>query len=190
MNQKFLLALFISACFFAACGDKERQQQLDEREQAIAKQEMDFATKAADYQSLIKMRDSLRSRKTDTVAFQQWPEGIPGNWNSKTLCRESDCSDYVVGDQRSDTWVFEGDSTGIFMRVINKDKILRVYNAHVDSTGIRLHYKTDSTATRQVDISVVLDRAGNDLMKGTQTISVNNSCTAKFSVELTRNSNP
>ncbi|MCX2480723.1 hypothetical protein OQY15_16575 [Pedobacter sp. MC2016-15] len=190
MNQKLLLTLFISACLFVACGDKDREKQLDAREQAIAKQETDFAAKAADYQSLIKMRDSLRSKKPDTLALQQWPEGIPGNWNGKTLCRESDCTDYVVGDQRSDTWVFEGDSTGIFMKVINKDKILRVYNAQVDSTEIRLHYKTDSTATRQVDISVVLNRAGNDLMKGSQTISVNNSCTAKFSVELTRNSNP
>jgi len=189
MNRKLLLALFISACFFVACGDKDREQQLDQREQAIAKQETDFATKASDYQSLIKMRDSLRSKKTDTIAIQQWPEGIPGNWNSKTLCRESDCSDYVVGDQRSEIWAFEGDSTGIFTKVINKDKILRVYTAQVDSTEIRLHYKTDSTATRQVDINVVLNRAGNDLMKGTQTISVNNSCTAKFSVEVTRNSN-
>lgn len=189
MNQKFLLSLCISACFFAACGDKERQQQLDKREQAIVKQEMDFAAKQADYQSLLKMRDSLRSEKTDTLAIQQWPDGIPGSWNGKTLCRESDCGDYVVGDQRSDIWSFVGDSTGIFMKVMNKDKIMRVYTAQVDSTGIRLHYKTDSAATRQVDMNVVLERAGNGLMKGTQTISVNNNCTARFSVELTRNSN-
>lgn len=190
MNLKHLLFILLTLSVFAACTSSKREQQLNSREQEITKRELEFAAKAADYQSLIRMRDSLRTKKTDTLMPQQWPEGIAGRWTSRTICKESDCGDYVVGDQRSDIWAFEGDSTGIFTKVINKEKLLRVYTAQADSTEIRLHYKSDSTATRKVDISVVLNPSGNNLMKGTQTISVNNSCTAKFSVELQRSANP
>lgn len=184
------LFLILMAVCFAACGDKERQQQLESREQAIIKREMEFAAKAADYQSLLRLRDSLLSKKSDSIIVQRWPEGISGSWNGKMLCRESNCSDYVVGDQRSDTWAFASDSARIFTNIIKNGKLLRVYSAQVDSTEIRLHYRSDSTATRKVDINVVLTPSGSDLIKGTQTISVNNNCTARFSVELVRSSNP
>ncbi|WP_407430085.1 hypothetical protein [Arcticibacter sp.] len=183
-----LLVLLITACF-AACGDKEREQQLESREQAIIKREMQFAAKAAEYQSLLRLRDSLMSKKSDTVFVQQWPESISGNWNGKTVCRESNCSDYVVGDQRSDIWEFASDSTHIFTNIINKGKFLRVYSAQLDSTEIRMYYQSDSAATRKVEINVVLIPSGKDLIKGTQTISVNNNCTARFSVELVRSAN-
>lgn len=186
-NRNFFLIL-IAVCF-AACGDKKREQQLESREQAIIKREMEFAAKVADYQSLLRLRDSLLSKKSDTLFLQRWPEGISGSWNGKLLCRESNCSDYVVGDQRSDTWAFASDSTRIFTNIIKNGKLLRAYSAQIDSTEIRLHYRSDSTATRKVDINVVLTPSGNDLLKGTQTISVNDNCTARFSVELVRSSN-
>lgn len=190
MKIKHLFFLILITCCFAACSDEKRQQQLDSREQAIIKREMEFTAKVADYQSLLQLRDSLLSEKSDTLFVQRWPEGISGNWKGKILCRESNCSDYVVGDQRSDTWAFASDSIRIFTELINNGKLLRVYSAQVDSTAISLHYKSDSTATRKVDINVVLTPSGNDLIKGTQTISVNNQCTARFSVELVRSSNP
>lgn len=190
MRLKHLPTLILSCLCFAACSDQKRKQELDKREQALMNKEIEFASKAADYQALLQMRDSLLTKKTDTAIVQKWPTGIPGNWNGKTVCNESDCGDYVVGDQRSDVWVFAGDSTNIFTKIINNGKLLRVYTAIADSTQIRLHYKTDSTATRKVDIKVVLNPSGNNVMKGTQTIAVNNKCTASFSVELVRTSKP
>lgn len=190
MTLKHLPILIVVVCCLAGCVDNTRQQQLEQREQILAKKEVEFAERAAEYQSLLQMRDSLRAKKNDSVIIQSWPESIAGNWNGKTFCRESNCTDYVVGDQRSDTWAFENDSTRIFTKIINKDKLLRIYTADVDSTEVRLHYKSDSAATRKVDIRVVLTPSGNNLIKGTQTISVNNNCTAKFSVELVRASNP
>lgn len=89
-TNRSLFLILITVCF-AACGDKERQQQLESREQAIIKREMEFAAKAADYQSLLRLRDSLVSKKSDTIFVQRWPEGISGSWNGKMLCRESNC---------------------------------------------------------------------------------------------------
>ncbi|WP_276090494.1 hypothetical protein [Pedobacter sp. JY14-1] len=190
MIKQIPLFLLISiAGLLGACRNSEREKELDKREQAITRREMDFAEKAAEYQQLLRFRDSLMTRQ-DSVVRQAWPERFAGMWSGKTVCRESDCNDYVVGDQRSDNWEFAGDSSGIFTRIINKDKLLRVYSAEVDSTEVRLRFRTDSTATRKVDIGVVLTPVSNTLMKGTQTIIVNNNCTARFSVELVRPSNP
>ncbi len=76
----------------------------------------------------------------ETVPGLRGPAGLAGKVcryvERKDVCRESDCNDYVVGDQRSDNWEFAGDSSGIFTRIINKDKLLRVYSAEVDSTEI------------------------------------------------------
>jgi len=186
---KNLLNLLFITLLLTACNDRKREQELDKREQALAVKEVEFAARAADYQSLLKMRDSLFSKK-DTVQAQRWTEGIAGFWNGKTICRESDCSDYVVGDQRSATWEFAGDSSSIFTKIINQDKLVRVYSASVDSTEIMLHFATDSTAERKVDINVNLSAISSNLIRGTQTISVNNKCTARFSVELVKASNP
>jgi hypothetical protein len=70
----------------------------------------------------------------------------------------------------------------------NKNNALvRIYNAKYDSSGINLHFKTDSLAKRAVHMSVILDEISNEKIKGTQTIVIDSICTAKFSVDLSRN---
>jgi len=180
---------FMIGVMTLACTDSKREEQLTNREQTLIKKETEFATKQAEYQSLMRMRDSLFSLK-DSVVLQKWSEGTEGIWNGKTVCRESDCSDYVVGDQRSDIWEFTSDSTGIFTKIISNGKLIRIYSASADSTEYRLSYQTDSTANRKVSMNVVLKPVSRNLIKGTQTINVNDNCTARFSVELVRTSNP
>lgn len=184
-----LLLLFAAALLVASCSDPKRVQELDKREQNLLQREKEFASKAADYQSLLLMRDSLFSRK-DTGMLSAWPESIQGSWNGKIVCKESNCSDYVVGDQRVDNWEFVSDSTGLFTRVINKGKLIRIYSADADSTTYRLNYQTDTAASRKVMINVTLKPVDSTLIKGTQIINVNNNCTARFSVELVRTSTP
>ncbi|GGB97235.1 hypothetical protein GCM10011325_25700 [Dyadobacter sediminis] len=169
-----------------ACQNDQREQHLAQREQAIIKKENDFALKEADYKSLVKMRDSLRTKK-DTVIIQSWPETIAGVWNSKAVCRESNCSEYVIGDQRANFWEFISDSTGLFTRVLDADKkLVRVYNARLDSSGIQLQFLSDSSAAKRLDIHFDLSQVNPELLKGTQAITINQACNATFTVELTR----
>ncbi len=169
-----------------ACRDKEREQQLALREQQLLEREKQFALKEADYQSLLAMRDSILSVQKDTVAPIAWPDHISGSWNSKTVCTQSSCSEYVVGDQRNDTWEFTGDSTGIYTRVIKNKKLVRILKGSFDSTSVRLSFQTDSTTGRAVETNIILDQIEPGSMKGVQTTVVNQNCTAKFSVTLTR----
>ena len=180
------LVIVLTCLLLCGCHNKQREQQLAQREQTVIEKEKEFALKEADYKSLVRMRDSLLTKR-DTVIIQQWPEEIAGLWSSRSVCRESNCSDYVIGDQRSNMWEFVSDSTGLFTRVLdNNNQLVRVYAARLDSAGIKLHYATDSSASKQMDLNIDLNQVSPALLKGVQTIRVDQSCNAKFLVELTR----
>jgi len=165
------------------------------REQALLEKEREFALKEADYKSLVRMRDSLLAAYNDTLKPAQWPAKVIGKWSSSVVCNESSCSDYVIGDQRSDVWEFFQDSTGIYAKVINNNnnRLLRIFSGNMENETIHLNFSTDTGAVKPVKISVALQSIDSSLMKGTQTITIwnntNNNCAAKFSVELIRKPN-
>ena len=187
--HKLQFVILFFCVLLAGCHDDQKEQQLAQREQAVAEKEKEFAMKEADYYSLIRMRDSLLTKK-DTVIIQHWPETIAGLWNAKSICRESNCSEYVIGDQRANLWEFVSDSTGLLTRIMDKNNnLLRIYNARFDSTGINLQFMSDSSATKKLTLNIDLSTVSAELMKGTQSTKVDQSCTAKFAVELTRSTN-
>ncbi|KFF05693.1 hypothetical protein [Flavobacterium reichenbachii] len=183
-----LSLLLILAAVFISCENK-KEQELQEREKALDLREKEFTEKEADYKSLLLLRDSLQTIAEDTVGntlvIKEWPANIRGIWNSKVLCRESTCSNYVIGDQRNEEWQFLSDSTGIYTNVLNKKKFIRAFKAKYADDKILLEFNSDSISKSKVKINVVLDDIKDNVVKGTQTITGQDNCTARFSVELT-----
>ncbi len=171
----------------AGCYDQERETRLTQRERNLLVKEKQFAMKESEYFSLLKMRDSLFALKDTMSIIVAWPEEIAGYWNSKVICTESNCPEYIVGDQRNDTWLFASDSTRMVAKVINNKTLIRVYNSSFNGKAISLTFNTDSSASKQVAMSVLLNDLSQNKIKGIRTISVDNRCTARFSVELSRN---
>ncbi|PIF46764.1 hypothetical protein CLU96_3804 [Chryseobacterium sp. 52] len=182
-NTFFLLF----ACFFLliSCDYKEKEKNLTEREQQLLEKEKIFAKKESDYQALLKMRDSIFVKK-DSVIIAAWPAEISGPWNGKVICTESSCSDYAVGDQRTDIWEFDSDSTQMVTKIVNNNNLVRLYSGKFENNEIKLSFKTDSTAKKNVEMNVLLNDISDNKIKGTRTITSDNGCTAKFSVELIR----
>lgn len=185
--KKNLLLLFL-ACVFISCENK-KELELQNREKALVLREEQLAQKEADYKSLLLFRDSIMSLK-DTVedaaeSRKEWPKNIQGIWNSKMLCRESDCSQYVIGDQRNESWQFSSDSTGIYTNVLNNKKLIRVFKAKYIDDKILLEFNSDSISKNKTKMNVVLDDIQDNVIKGIQTITGQDNCTARFSVELT-----
>jgi hypothetical protein len=184
-----LRALFIYfplLLLIAACADNKEEQRLRNWEQSLQNRELEWSLKEADYQSLIKMRDSILTHKDTVVAAQVWPESVMGEWKSNMRCNESNCSNYVIGDKRSERWEFGADSVGLFVKAFNDTKLVRIFSGRIEQEKIYLHFKTDSTSSKKADIQVVLDKIDQHTINGTQTISGDNDCTARFSVDLTR----
>jgi len=167
-----------------SCGETNREKQLNIREQALAEKERQFQLKEQDYAALLQMRDSLLAQHVQATA---WPPGIQGAWNSRLVCTESQCTEYAIGDQKTnETWDFINDSTGTLVAIRNKDRLVRIYTGRYDSSSIRLYFKTDSTARRTVEMNVLLHQVPDGNLKGTQTITIDSACSARFSVELSR----
>jgi len=181
-----LFLLFVPILWIS-CNDSEREKKLDEREKALTEKENIFALKQADYESLLNLRDSLYASNEDSVAIvQKWPSEIAGKWNGKIICTESNCTDYVIGDQRTDSWNFVSDSIQTSVLITSNGNKVRNYLGKYENKEIQLSYKTDSTAKKIVETQVLLDNITPEKIRGIRTITVNNNCTAKFSVELVR----
>lgn len=181
-------SLFILICisfFFVACDDNKKEKELLVRERQLLEKEKLFAQKESEYQALLKMRDSIFSQKKDSVKIVVWPADVAGEWTGKVICTESNCSDYVVGDQRTDTWEFDSDSTQLVTKIINNNNLVRVYSGKFENNEVKLNYKTDSTSKKQVEMNVLLNEISPNKIRGTRTIAVDK-CLAKFSVELVR----
>ncbi len=185
--MKQLPILLILACILISC-ESRKEQDLLKREKALILREEEFEKKETDYKALLAMRDSISALKdtvnNDTELITEWPETLKGFWNSKMLCRESNCSQYVIGDQRNETWEFVSDSTGIFTNVLNNKKLVRVFKAKYLKDRILLEFSSDSVSKNRVKMNVVLDDIKENIIKGTQTITGQDNCSARFSVEL------
>lgn len=186
MTKTFPLIFLFILTIFQSCDDTKKNQLLAERENTLLEKEKLFAQKESDYQSLIKMRDSLYNKKDTVEIAKAWPAEVYGLWTGKVICTESSCSDYVIGDQRIDTWEFESDSTQLFSKIINDNKLVRIYSGSYENNEVKLNYKTDSTSSKNVEMSIIINEFSANKMRGTRSITVDNKCTAKFSVELTR----
>lgn len=187
MLKNTLLILFVTPFFLISCSDNQKEKKLAEREQQLLEKEKMFAQKESEYQALLKMRDSIFIKK-DSAEIIMWPAEITGSWNGKVICTESNCNDYVVGDQRTDTWEFDSDSLQLVGKILNNNNLVRLYSGKFNNNEIKLNFKTDSTATKKVEMNVLLNDISDTKIRGTRTIMVDNNCSAKFSVELTRSS--
>ncbi len=183
-NQILLLTLVFFT--FSGCYNKDRENQLAQRELVLLEKEKQAALREAEYISLVRMRDSLLTLKDSTLLRVGWPEEIEGYWGSKIICTESSCADYVVGDQRSDTWLFSSDSVSMVTKVMINNSLVRVYNGAFNNNMINLRFKTDSTASKQVEMGVLIYEITPGRMRGIRTVSVDSKCTARFNVELNR----
>ena len=190
MNKPIFVIFTFLLFFLFSCNDCTKDEELIQRENALILKEKGFAEKELDYASLLKMRDSIQSEK-DSAQITNWPDSLTGRWNSKIVCIDSDCTDYVIGDQRVDVWEFTEDSTGLIARVLNnKNEIIRTYNAQYSPDEISLAFKTDSLAEKKVSMNVHLNNLKSGRISGKRTISINDACKAQFNVELMRPSAP
>lgn len=177
---------YILPVIFILCSCTNKNDDLRKRELHLLQREADFRAKEHEYHQLISFRDSVLS--SDTVSseadFRVWPDSLAQIWTSKMVCRESSCKNYVIGDQRTEKWVFSKDSIGLIVNVIENEKMKRRLRAEILDSTIHLKADSDSTVAGKTVISATLDNVRRKVVKGTQLITGRDGCVAKFSVEL------
>ena len=181
--NKFLILILILVSI--SCDDAERRRTLDQREAMLNEKERQLGAREAEFQSLIKMRDSLNMLR-EKPKPATWPNFVSGNWTSKIVCTESNCSDYVIGDVRSDNWEFVRDSARMYVNIRDRRKLVRVYGANFTDGHIQLDFTSDSTAAKKVEMKVTLNEIAPDRLRGIRTVTIGDGCKATFNVTLTR----
>ena len=180
--------VFIIVLFASCNGTKEND--LEAREQKLILLEKEFSAKEEDYKNLLRLRDSLElallTKKESTDSIKRfWPDSLTGSWNGKLVCRESACGTYVIGDQRTEKWIFSNDSIGPIVNVMDNNKLKRTFRAEYKDGKAKLYiYLADSTAARNNKTTALLDNFSKKVIKGTQSLSGQDDCLVKFSVEL------
>jgi hypothetical protein len=185
MNTPKISLPLLGFLVLISCNPKDKEKELEKREKELANKEKIFAEKEADYQALLKMKDSIFS-KNDTTHTKSWPESIKGNWTAKSVCAESSCGEYTLGDNRIENWDFRSDSLQLYT-LNTHNKSTKLFNAKWVNKEIVLDYHSDSAAKRNMKINVVLNDISSAKMKGWATVTLDNQCNAKFNVELNRN---
>lgn len=183
------MVLFFICCLSAvACKHSIREEQLARREQELLEKERKFALKEAEYRALLRMRDSLIASGTDTSGMIAWPPSVIGRWNSRVRCTASDCSEYVIGDQRSNIWEFPADSSGLVTKIVDNRtaRVIRVLTGTFDNGAILLNFSAEPEASKDFQINAILNPVDSNLIQGTQIVRIGQNCTATFSVELSR----
>lgn len=195
--NKILPFLMLISCTIS-CGNSDREQQLKEREKALQIRIDSFAAKENDYKALLRMKDSIAAldsikKHTDSInltAVKPWADSLAGKWNGRIICTESNCTDYVIGDQRVNTWDFTNDTLKLYANLLNnKNEVVRTYDAVFKGNDIILLHITDPSSAKNIQMRTLLNTIEKDKLKGTYTIVKENDCIAKFSIELTRPSN-
>ncbi|WP_435524900.1 hypothetical protein [Chryseobacterium indoltheticum] len=91
MKNSILVISFLFLLF--SCDNKDKAHDLALREKELLNKEKLFAQKEAEYQSLLKMRDSIFNHKnSDSIKIVKWSDEISGAWIGKVICTESNCS--------------------------------------------------------------------------------------------------
>lgn len=187
--MKFPVFIFINALLFlGSCTDKEKLAKLQLREEQLTEREKEFSSKEAEYQTLLKMRDSLKSNK-DSIILHVVPEYILGRWKGKMICTESNCPENMIGDQRSDIWEFSQDEETLSAKVTSKSGGSRIYSGIYTGSELKLKFKSDSSSAKRIEINILLKEIQNNRMKGTREILGENNCISRFSLEMEKSKN-
>lgn len=182
-------AFAIIILFFVSCTGR-RESELEAREKKLMLQEKEFSAKEEDYKNLLSLRDSLQlavlTKKKNTDSIRRfWPDSLTGSWNGRLVCRESACGTYVIGDQRTEKWIFSNDSIGPIIKVMDNNRLKRTFRAEYQDGQARLNISlSDSTAVGKNNTTALLDNFSRKVIKGTQSLSGQDGCLVKFSVEL------
>lgn len=192
MNRLLLpILLLLSIIFTSSCGFEERKKALDEREAALQDREQILLLKE---KQLTQLEDSIKlnlaKQDSATLALKNLglplPDSLQGIWNISMFCTQTSCSGFAVGDIRKESWTFSGgDSTGVYVKAMQGDKLIRIYSGIYDGSGFILSTpsNTDSVST-VMNVKLVVDN--NNKLSGSRVINQADGCSTTFRLDADR----
>jgi hypothetical protein len=117
-------------------------------------------------------------------AFVYHPE-LPGTWNVEMSCTETTCSGSAVGDTKSEIWEISYQGKLIIAKVIEKDKLSRVYTGYYSGNDLELNYQDYAAAAEKATVMTVrLKELSPGQMEGRREINRGETCKIVYTVGM------
>lgn len=192
MKQLLLLSLLLTSVLLnSSCGFEERKRALDAREAVLQDREQNLLLKQ---KQLAQLEDSIKlnlaKQDSATLALKNLglplPDSLQGVWNISMICTQTSCTGFAVGDSRKENWTFSGgDSTGVYVKAMQGEKLIRIYSGIYDGSGFILSTPSSSDSITTV-MNVKLSVESGNKLSGTRTINQADGCSSVFRLDAER----
>ncbi len=189
--------IYVSTCLLIAaglssCSFEERKKELDAREISLKEREQNLLVKE---KMLLQLEDSIKlsiaQQDSLTLSSQNiglpLPDSLQGVWSINMLCTQTNCSGSAVGDTRKESWTFTGgDSTGVYVKAMQGENLVRVYSGIFDGSGFILSTPQVSGEANATTMNVKLNINTRDKLSGTRVIKQADGCTITYKIDADR----
>ncbi|OJV51989.1 MAG: hypothetical protein BGO31_10000 [Bacteroidetes bacterium 43-16] len=193
MNKLIYVSTFLLiTASLSSCGFEERKKALDAREVSLRDREQSLLMKE---KMLTQLEDSIKlsiaQQDSMTLSLKNLglplPDSLQGTWNINMLCTQTSCSGSAVGDTRKESWTFSGgDSTGVYVKAMQGENLVRVYSGIYDGSGFILSTPNVSGDPNATSMNVKLAVNTPDKLSGTRIIQQADGCTITYKIDADR----
>jgi hypothetical protein len=166
MNIRSLLVCLLLFTL-PACGLKEREQLLRQKEKELTGREQDLllreqavTVRESELNARQHQIDSTSQTTADTA--QVVNTDLPGRWQVKMTCTETNCEGSAIGDTKNEQWDISYENDKVVAKAYSGKNLIRIYNGSYQATGLEL--------TADNPIYVNLHFTGPNRLEGTRQI--------------------
>lgn len=128
-----------------------------------------------------KIKDSLIPEIIDTTATHSYLTGL---WNVETVCTQSTCENFAVGDTKREVWDIQTQGNYVIAEVLSSNQSGRRFTGYADKNAIDLGeaiHHSDSTLNAK--ISIRLKIRADDNIEGEREL-VRENCRVLYSMKM------
>lgn len=191
MRIKSLLifsVLFIFA--FSGCNLRKREIEVEKRTAEMNEKEQQLTLKEQSLefreQLLIereKILDSTSKKIANDSLYKEFPQ-LPGTWNVKMICIETNCPGSAVGDTKTEQWDFSFQDNVIIATAVSNNQLVRIYSGHYTGNSIRLTVQKDSADNQTAKMAVRLQNIKDKEIEGEREIVQSAGCRIVYALQL------
>lgn len=191
--KPLIFILFMCSILLGSCDIRKREQVLTKRENELNQKEQELFLKEKALQ--LKEEELLRKTQTldslnDSVIIDSVfinPEFV-GLWSVQLNCIETSCAGSAVGDVKTEQWQISYDDNKTIAKVIDHEKVVRVYSGTSTSNSVEMSFQQTGSATNQVTNMVIrLEQTAKNRMEGRREITrLPENCKIVYAVEMVK----
>jgi hypothetical protein len=182
--KRWTLFFLVFTAALHGCGSKEREAQLDLRQQQISEKEQGLMQWEQRLTLLEKeLEEKMKKRQLDSTSVTDSLQTLPviGKWNVKMRCIETNCSGSAIGDSKTETWEIAYQNKGIVVSSYTRNELSRIYNGTF--TPARLEVTNGKPGSESV-IRVTLELKDGK-MEGTRDVE-RTGCKIRYALTVER----